>query len=119
MITPKFGSIRKAGPTAPVGMTSEALSLDRGKFLPAARADEPGSGRVSGARTIELPRRPLASLACAAARAPAPSTAAPPARRLRRVSVEAGLGAQHAQPPNNRLMISSRDVRPCGVRTAA
>src|SRR5258707_9695983 len=31
----------------------------------AARADEPGSGRVSGARTIELPRWPLASLASA------------------------------------------------------
>jgi molybdate transport system substrate-binding protein len=31
-----------------------------------ARADEPGSGRVSGARTIELPRWPLASLASAA-----------------------------------------------------
>jgi salicylate hydroxylase/6-hydroxynicotinate 3-monooxygenase len=30
------------------------------------RADEPGSGRVSGARTIELPRWPLASLASAA-----------------------------------------------------
>jgi len=33
---------------------------------PAARADEPGSGRVSGARTIESPRWPLASLASAA-----------------------------------------------------
>ena len=32
----------------------------------ASRADEPGSGRVSGARTIELPRWPLASLASAA-----------------------------------------------------
>jgi hypothetical protein len=32
----------------------------------AARADEPGSGRVSGARTIELPRWALASLASAA-----------------------------------------------------
>src|SRR5712691_2448146 len=32
----------------------------------AARADERGSGRVSGARTIELPRWPLASLASAA-----------------------------------------------------
>jgi creatinine amidohydrolase len=31
----------------------------------ATRADEPGSGRVSGARTIELPRWPLASLASA------------------------------------------------------
>jgi hypothetical protein len=31
-----------------------------------ARADEPGSGRVSGARTIEWPRWPLASLASAA-----------------------------------------------------
>jgi cell division protein ZapE len=30
------------------------------------RADEPGSGRVSGARTIKLPRWPLASLASAA-----------------------------------------------------
>ncbi len=30
------------------------------------RADEPGSGRVSGAATIELPRWPLASLASAA-----------------------------------------------------
>ena len=33
----------------------------------AARADEPGSGRVSGARTLEWPRWPLASLASAAA----------------------------------------------------
>src|SRR3977135_4533963 len=32
-----------------------------------SRADEPGSGRVSGARTIELPRWLLASLASAAA----------------------------------------------------
>src|SRR5712692_57993 len=32
----------------------------------AARADEPGSGRVSGARTLELPRWPLAPLASAA-----------------------------------------------------
>ena len=32
----------------------------------AARADEPGSGRVSGARTLEWPRWPLASLASAA-----------------------------------------------------
>ncbi len=32
----------------------------------ASRADEPGSGRVSGARTIESPRWPLASLASAA-----------------------------------------------------
>jgi cytochrome c len=31
-----------------------------------ARADEPGSGRVSGARTMESPRWPLASLASAA-----------------------------------------------------
>ena len=34
----------------------------------AARADEPGSGRVSGARTLKWPRWPLASLASAAAR---------------------------------------------------
>ena len=34
--------------------------------LSTARADEPGSGRVSGARTIELPRWPLAPLASAA-----------------------------------------------------
>src|SRR6266446_4043697 len=33
----------------------------------AARADEPGSGRVSGARTVKLPRWPLAWLASAAA----------------------------------------------------
>ena len=32
----------------------------------AARADEPGSGRVSGARTLQWPRWPLASLASAA-----------------------------------------------------
>ena len=32
------------------------------------RADEPGSGRVSGARTLEMPRWPLALLASAAAR---------------------------------------------------
>src|SRR5712691_5304066 len=30
-----------------------------------ARADEPGSGRVSGARALDLPRWPLASLASA------------------------------------------------------
>ncbi len=40
---------------------------DRGD---AARADEPGSGRVSGARIIEWPRWPLASLASAALAAP-------------------------------------------------
>ena len=34
----------------------------------AARADEPVSGRVSGARTIESPRWPLASLASATGR---------------------------------------------------
>jgi peptidylprolyl isomerase len=34
--------------------------------LSTARADEPGSGRVSGARTIESPRWPLAPLASAA-----------------------------------------------------
>src|SRR6266436_2593775 len=33
----------------------------------AVRADEPGSGRVSGARTVKLPRWPLAWLASAAA----------------------------------------------------
>jgi multidrug efflux pump len=33
----------------------------------AARADEPGSGRVSGARTVKLPRWPLAWLASATA----------------------------------------------------
>jgi multidrug efflux pump len=33
----------------------------------ASRADEPGSGRVSGARTVKLPRWPLAWLASAAA----------------------------------------------------
>jgi hypothetical protein len=45
----------------------------------AARADEPGSGRVSGARTSkELPRWPLASLASAArAQAPDNETTAP------------------------------------------
>ena len=40
-----------------------------------ARADEPGSGRVSGARTIELPRWPLASLASAATVATGPRLA--------------------------------------------
>ncbi len=38
------------------------MERDRG----AARADEPGSGRVSGARNLELPRWPLAPLASAA-----------------------------------------------------
>jgi MFS family permease len=38
--------------------------------LPRTRADEPGSGRVSGARTLESPRRPLASLAGAASADP-------------------------------------------------
>src|SRR6266852_6005977 len=33
---------------------------------PGARADEPGSGQVSGARTTKWPRWPLASLASAA-----------------------------------------------------
>src|SRR5215468_6009274 len=37
-----------------------------GMAVSGARADEPGSGRVSGARTVELPRWPLASLASAA-----------------------------------------------------
>jgi threonine dehydrogenase-like Zn-dependent dehydrogenase len=44
-----------------------ARALGAGFAAPgAARADEPGSGRVSGARTMELPRWPLASLASAA-----------------------------------------------------
>jgi DNA helicase II / ATP-dependent DNA helicase PcrA len=38
------------------------------------RADEPGSGRVSGARTIESPRWPLAPLASAASRRSMPLT---------------------------------------------
>jgi multidrug efflux pump len=41
----------------------------------AARADEPGSGRVSGARTVKSPRWPLASLASAAAPVPHAETA--------------------------------------------
>jgi uncharacterized protein len=51
-----------------------AAALTAANFLPAAaRAAEPGSGRVSGARTLEeLPRWPLASLASAAARAEGP-----------------------------------------------
>jgi hypothetical protein len=53
----------------------------------AARADEPGSGRVSGARTSkELPRWPLASLASAAGASASDAGAAdlaPAARPLR------------------------------------
>jgi multidrug efflux pump len=41
-----------------------------GALLGKARAVEPGSGRVSGARTLESPRWTLASLASAAARVP-------------------------------------------------
>jgi len=51
----------------------------------AARADEPGSGRVSGARTLESLRWPLASLASAAGLIFAVSTAA----------------AQHQHPPQD------------------
>jgi predicted N-acetyltransferase YhbS len=40
--------------------------LVRGDPIASPRADEPGSGRVPGARTIESPRWPLASLASAA-----------------------------------------------------
>src|SRR5262245_19273105 len=49
-----------------------------------ARADEPGSGRVSDARTIDLPRWPLASLASAARGASDPRASAivTAARRL-------------------------------------
>jgi MFS family permease len=46
--------------------------------LPRIRADEPGSGRVSGADTLETPRRPLASLAGAARAEPrAPADGSP------------------------------------------
>jgi uridine phosphorylase len=47
------------------------LSITSAGQITPARADEPGSGRVSGARTSkELPRWPLASLASAAGRPP-------------------------------------------------
>src|SRR5256885_7075162 len=41
-------------------------TTSEGQPATAPRADEPGSGRVSGARTLEWPRWPLASLASAA-----------------------------------------------------
>src|SRR5690348_996030 len=44
-------------------------------FGKATRADEPGSGRVSGARTVKSPRWPLASLASAVAPVPHAETA--------------------------------------------
>src|SRR5205085_10073658 len=44
-------------------------------FGKATRADEPGSGRVSGARTVTSPRWPLASLASAVAPVPHAETA--------------------------------------------
>ena len=47
--------------------SSELAAFER---MQAPRADEPGSGRVSGARTIELARWPLASLASAPAPKP-------------------------------------------------
>src|SRR6266508_6708150 len=43
-----------------------------------ARADEPGSGRVSGARTIDSSRWPLASLASATAAMNRPTRSASP-----------------------------------------
>jgi len=55
-----IGSLRQRWSTM---FAAIALLLPEGA---AARADEPGSGRVSGARTIESPRWPLASLASAA-----------------------------------------------------
>ncbi len=52
------------------------------RYEPPARADESGSGRVSGARTIESPRWPLASLA-SAARADEPGSGRVSSARLR------------------------------------
>jgi hypothetical protein len=52
------------GSLASARMASMQLTTTEGRG--AARADEPGLGRVSGARTIESPRWPLASLASAA-----------------------------------------------------
>ncbi len=49
-------------------------------LLTAARADEPGSGRVPGARTLKWPRWPLASLA-SAARADEPGSGRVPGAR--------------------------------------
>src|SRR5262245_19647819 len=51
------GPVRRAEATT--------MSMRMVVFRAGVRADEPGSGRVSGARTIELPRWPLASLASA------------------------------------------------------
>jgi tripartite-type tricarboxylate transporter receptor subunit TctC len=47
-------------------VTGAGGTIGVGRVARAARADEPGSGRVSGARTIDLPRWLLASLASAA-----------------------------------------------------
>jgi hypothetical protein len=52
------------GSLASARMATTQLVATEGRG--ATRADEPGSGRVSGARSIELPRWPLASLASVA-----------------------------------------------------
>src|SRR5712692_11464713 len=56
-------------------LTQWVTRTQAGWMTAPARADEPGSGRVSGARTIELPRWPLASLASAATVATGPRLA--------------------------------------------
>src|SRR5262245_47049809 len=64
---PHAALLLEADPRRQQRIVGKALrQRGHGRAPVAARADEPGSGRVSGARTIELPRWPLASLASAA-----------------------------------------------------
>jgi RHH-type proline utilization regulon transcriptional repressor/proline dehydrogenase/delta 1-pyrroline-5-carboxylate dehydrogenase len=65
--------IKRLGLPAVRAATRQAMRLLGSHFVlgqtieeALSRADEPGSGRVSGARTLEWPRWPLASLASAA-----------------------------------------------------
>jgi hypothetical protein len=66
----------------------------------AARADEPGSGRVPGARTIDSPRWPLASLA-SAARAVMLALA---------LILAASVGSAHAQQPSASALATAKEL---------
>ena len=73
-----------------------------------ARADEPGSGRASDARTIDLPRWPLASLASAARGAGDPRASAIVAAARRLFETIGVWQAVEAQPILDMVVTDSR-----------
>src|SRR5262245_8999183 len=82
-----------------------------------ARADEPVSGRVSGARTLESPRWPLASLASAARTASGHAAAAPPSRAINSRRLTSGMGSpsEPAVPAYRTLRLPRKHRQVLGV----